>query len=631
MLKQELVKKQNIYGVILMVTSLFLLLPQFLLVTLGFGTDHSFGEAFLFLFHHSDKYQFGTDIVYTFGPLGFLFCKVADNWGVALLILLFDAYLLVNHLLIVRKVLPVRSVLQLLLIIATLFFLNKWIKEVGYLLIFVFSVFSFMKDKKTAYLINAAFITVLSFYIKLNFALVQFVFLLIVLFFTIYKEKKLRKVSFITLTGTVISVLGLSILLNVNIPAYLGGASEIIKGYNEAMVIPMAFGVRAFQYAVILLAAYGFLGLYLVLYTNPNWQAYIRYIIIGLFILMVFKYGFVRSDHFTVFFLYIVPFLGIYSLFEEGVYKHRIEQLLVVSFFISSSFFMSAKYFSKEDLARLSPLPYLRDVMGGASNKFGYSDEQKKGRILPEHLRKLIGNSTVDVIGYEQSIVFINKLNYEPAPSIQSYNTYTKKLDSISAYHFLSSRAPAFLFIGNHSIDNRYFYWDESITERVLLHWYDVVDTFRYLGYGDKPYTYLMLQRRSAPATSISAWSQNSQGRLNEAIALDTAEGIQYMFAKFDYTPAGKFKKLAYQPTLINAVLQFESGSSDTVQALLPVMETGVMVNKRISTTFDLGSFWESKGKKCEKVLSIRFIPGDSYSFKQDFEYKFETVHYNQQ
>lgn len=621
--------KSRIYAVVLMTAAAFLLLPQFLLTTLGFGTDHSFGEVLLFLFHHSDKYQFGKDIIHTFGPLGFLFCRIADNWWLALLILLFDVYIFINHLLIVRKTLPVQSVLQMLLIIATLFFLNKWIKEVGYLLIFVFSVFSYLQNRKTAYLINAVFITVINFYIKLNFALLQFVLLVVIMLFLIYKEKEFRKTGALLFAAMVGAMLGLSIVLNVNLPAYLHGSSEIIKGYNEAMVMPMAFGVRAFQYAVLLLVGYGLLGLYLLFFGSGQWQSFMRYIITGLFVLILFKYGFVRAGHFKVFYLYLVPFLGIYWMFEDGIYKRRIQELLVVAFVLSSSFFLSAAYFAKEDVMRLSPMPYLRDVFGGAAAKFDYTEAKRKGRMLPEHLRKLIGNSTVDVIGFEQSIVFMNKLNYVPAPSIQSYNTYTKTLDSITSKHFNSANAPEFLFIGNYKIDERYFYWDESITERVILHRYVPIDTFNYLGYGDKPQTFLVLQKRKQTATSVSEFSDEIKGQFNAPILLDTTSRLQYLFVNFDYTTAGKVKKLLYQPTLVYAVRGYESGASDTVTALLPLMETGVMVNKRISNTLDIEKLWHDNGSACEKVLWIRFFPGDSYSFKRDFEYKFETVSYN--
>ena len=61
---------------------------------------------------------------------------------------------------------------------------------------------------------------------------------------------------------------------------------------------------------------------------------------------------------------------------------------------------------------------------------------------LPQ-IKRTIGQSTVDVFGYGQSLAIANDLNYTPRPIFQGYSAYTPALVKANADFYRSAGAPS--------------------------------------------------------------------------------------------------------------------------------------------------------------------------------------------
>jgi hypothetical protein len=87
---------------------------------------------------------------------------------------------------------------------------------------------------------------------------------------------------------------------------------------------------------------------------------------------------------------------------------------------------------------------------------------------LPE-LRRLIGTGSVDVFGSLQAYALLNGLNYRPRPVFQSYAAYSPGLAHLNEEFFLSDKAPEFVMFELSAPYHRFRTLDDGPALRALL------------------------------------------------------------------------------------------------------------------------------------------------------------------
>lgn len=184
-----------------------------------------------------------------------------------------------------------------------------------------------------------------------------------------------------------------------------------------------------------------------------------------------FKHAFVRHDHAPRFFIiqsfvYIALFSGLsFSQANKNDVRSANPQVITITSLLCSilaSALLPAKYIITSF-----------DFYGGQFNRHAETVGTFLGSItgrdlftaknirLPEHRRltsdeiSYIGTKTIDVIPGEVSIPYFYGLNWMPRPTIQSYQGYTDRLDSLNAKH-LNSSGPEIILFHPDSIDNKH-------------------------------------------------------------------------------------------------------------------------------------------------------------------------------
>jgi hypothetical protein len=96
-------------------------------------------------------------------------------------------------------------------------------------------------------------------------------------------------------------------------------------------------------------------------------------------------------------------------------------------------------------------------------------------KVSPQTIAQLRGH-TVSVFGGELDVAWAYQLNWDPIPVLQSYSAYTPYLDHLDARFVNSSRAPSRILLQasgaaapNLSIDDRVLGFDEPATTRAIL------------------------------------------------------------------------------------------------------------------------------------------------------------------
>jgi hypothetical protein len=256
----------------------------------------------------------------------------------------------------------------------------------------------------------------------------------------------------------------------------------------------------------------------------------------------------------------------------------------------------------------------------------------------------------VDAVSVDVQSVYINHLHYNPRPVPQSYQAYNRYLDNLNAVKYASGSAPGAIIYQSKTIDRRHPFWDESITKRIMLANYiffpdsgSIFDEVYYLKrYPDiagalkegripggrwhyeptghqegRIPGFLYLKRRAQPLASTYTMDRQESLRFDTPFRVEHADDLLYLTAHIRYSFVGWLRGLFFQPAPIYATLTYANGKKDTFRACRPILETGVLLNKKVSDHEDTATFFRTLGRANIAVTSITFTTPHPVCFRQ--------------
>ncbi|MFD1819875.1 hypothetical protein SAMN04515674_103313 [Pseudarcicella hirudinis] len=612
---------------IIIIASVLLFLPKNLFEVTGGGLDPSWQLSLSMAVHQG--LTFGKDWIFTFGPLGFLSTRLALYTGIIPLILLdlFSAGVLIYILDYTFD--RLKDPLKFLFVPYFLVMLSHH-RETNFILftLFLFLIFHHLREKRLLSLVLAGIISLLTFYIKFNLGLVSVVIFYFYLLFNAITDSKNLISSSIFLLTHVITIIITAYFLHVDLPGYLLGGLSIIDGYNDAMFSTdyMKEQPRYAYYNLILAAILLSFLIYSVLSTFNQLKKNVSDAFIILVMLLAlylgFKQGFTRFDFFGMpyFFFYGAFFIGSAYLFVESIpIRKKLGLLLGISLFLS--FFVSTGLgFSFNKIT----LPYQNLIFESSFSRTKDFEKLQNQYKLPESVLKEISRQTVDIVPYDVAYIFYNNLNYCPRPVIQSYQAYNDYLTSLNYQKYTSKTAPEYVLynIGLSTDKNRYNLWSDSKTHLALLQEYDI----RFTSVCND--TLQILKKSLRPRKLILAETDSSEVKMNEFIHFSQKGKLILMKAKIEYSFWGKLRRIFFQPPVLEAELIFEDGSHRKIKAILPELESGVIL-KGVRTNADAGTFFRTKGQGNKSVSEIKFI-GNRLGFDQNIKLTLQEITFQQ-
>jgi hypothetical protein len=90
-------------------------------------------------------------------------------------------------------------------------------------------------------------------------------------------------------------------------------------------------------------------------------------------------------------------------------------------------------------------------------------------------IRNIVGDSRVDLYGCMQAYALINELSYAPRPVIQNYAAYTETLRRMNEAFFLGAQAPAYALLDSCVVDGRMPTADDGLALLAILRGYQPV------------------------------------------------------------------------------------------------------------------------------------------------------------
>jgi hypothetical protein len=579
---------------LMLLAVLFYLIPPFRYAKPTMGIDPSWIIALNYAFH--ENFIFGKDFIFTYGPLGTLIYPI-PIYTSKFLVVLFYLFFVTNavyFLYYLFKSIEKKS--ELVLVSATLFLFGDFISRdpVCLYFFFTFHVFHFLKHKNLFSLIIASVCSILLFYAKANVGLiVPVLFLFLIIYNFIFKNLD-RITNGIFLVGHFTILYLLSFLLNTDFISYIGSSFPVINSYQDAMTLaPRASELLAAEFIFLMVFIVIFRSFKSILRSYHDLFLLFNLLLLGF---ILFKNGFVRGDIHEIHFFGGAPFIIMlaYLFIEIKKLRTALFTCIVLTTIISVAY---CRWFDNFRLNNLHNIKYNLKTYISSSSDNTLIFKNKTYKRLPERVIKEIGNKTVDVLGSEISYIYYNNLRYNPRPIIQSFEAYDEKLININYNKYTSSSAPDFVLYHFGSIDDRHGFWDEPKIYLALLGNYTIIDTV----HGSNNLDSLILFKKNPTSKIISEKAvMDTVIHFNSRFKIPSSDKILYLKLDYNYTFSGKVKKLIYQPSLAYMNLMYENTGSTYCRLVLPVMRSGVPINKKISNFNEAYAFFTSEGKNNE-------------------------------
>lgn len=625
----------------------------------GIDLDASWHESLVMAINKN--LVFGKDFIFNYGPLGYLNTGVLPRNVSVWFMVLFEAFLLANYLFIIRlcfiktyKRTWIVALCAFLILIPWGFFSDTTF-TLFYLLLFW--LLYAQRTQNTATLFISVLLTILIFYIKVNLSIIAYTVFygsLIYLYFS--KVFNLRTVIIVFLIQF-FATYGLSFLLNVDIPAYLQASLKIIDAYQDAMA-EMILSTKDFM---VLLCFEILILLGAVLLILKHWKQIFAhknliylYLLVAMAWFLCFKQAHTAVGHYNVFgFFLLMPMLGVLLyLFSAEPMKVDAGKALIVILtiqLIATQYirFSMGNYTLKgylltypphsvavkiekgenvsvfsEILKEKNPINYLKKLI-----KYNYENQFKNPEInfqkqLPDNILKKIGSATVDIVPTDISLIFFNKLNYNPRPVIQSYQANSDWLMKKNGEKYASKTAPEYVLYRVDMFRGQNPFWIETDLNEAILNNYRLEDTLLV----QKDTMFLFRRNQSVISLKEASEEKLIPFQLNQEIEVPNVGQIMKFKANFKYSLVGKLARLVFQPPYLYCTATYEDGTQTSYRVIDKILKGGIIINPKVTTQAEAANFFINKGVGNKRVIKMKFWAKFEKGFEKNFEGSFESL-----
>ncbi len=308
-----------------------------------------------------------------------------------------------------------------------------------------------------------------------------------------------------------------------HLPSYLANALAVIHGYNQSLGCDLL--PTADRTALLLLA----LALALVIiraltaFEGRSRLDLCRRILLLTWLcsllLLIWKHGLVRGDYYhLVYFFCFLPVLALaLDILPAGSRAGRFwARVLAVACCLVSVFTLQSWFFEPIPRSLAKPIRsfvyHARCLLqpGEYLQTMNRVVETNRSRMRLPALRRIIGGASVDVFGQLQVCALLNDLNYRPCPVFQSYAACSAPLMRLNEQFYLSEQAPEFVIFALLPIDRKFPSLENAMVLRDLLTNYEPA--------GDES-GFLLLRRKSSQPPQLTLLREGTV-RLGERIDL---------------------------------------------------------------------------------------------------------------
>jgi hypothetical protein len=594
--------KASIFAFIVMVITF-----QSIEQPLNLDIDISWQYAINYFTAH--KIIFGHQVFFTYGPFGFLFqtLPIKSNLFIALVVhVLIRLLLIYNLFLVVAKNTQDKNLIYKIMSYCFLIFfamINDYMNWFDLFFLTISYICLYNLNQKKLLLIAASFFSIMMLLIKPGFSVLCFSAAYFYLLLLVFLERKIKPIIIFT-SSSVVSYFSLWLALSYSFTGsidYLLSVPEFTVGNSLAMTTNPSnnWELLSLSFIFFILACATFIK-------RPflHKDSLLAFAIFFLPTYAMLKYGFTREDGHQ---LILLNFLMLTCAFMI-VIINDIKRLLLL--FVSSTLCITLFYWALQSV-NLPAWMYSTNVYGYNSltsqisdfssyqqtlrKKFDVKLSQEK---LPPLMLAEIGNQSVDVYNYLQSIVPANHLNWDPRPVFQTYASFMPYFDNLDANFIQSDRKPQYLLWSPfNDIDNRYILSTEPMAMYQIFKWYKPIMTSSEI---------YLLKTQSKPQLSPEKFVATTKAKWGDWIQVpSSSDSILRVRLKSKLTVLGKIKTELYKLFDVTIDYRLADNTIVTYRLVYPTALDGIWVSPLLQNPCQILNLGQLPNHS--KVIAIRF------------------------
>lgn len=431
--------------------------------------------------------QFGTEVVFTFGPYGFLYWSLYHPTTYALVLLSWILFTLVYLGAVwrigTRLKLPFSLRFSWLLGALILGAIDRDNTVLNGILILAL-IHYFYVDNRSSSLFGIVLSGVMGWVglVKFTFFVLGVIVTSVVAVDQLAYRRRMPWTALVYL-GSVASFWLLAGQNLSGFPRFLANSWEISSGYVDAMSISGGSKMELLQFVVIA----GFLSLLVAErgWRQWRWHFFLPVIALTGVLYILFKHGFVRHDEHPIIaslgLIFLVLSYGavLWRTMHKDSHKFAWAGLFVAVLLLATE---TLTRHTEKGLIESAAQKCVRAIPSqvtacvralSASSGLPQAHAARSAEIRTAHPLPTIEGS-VDLYPFEQNVLMAHGLTYRPRPVFQSYSAYTETLAILNANHLRGPNRPQTILFDVKTIDQRFPALDDGLSWPELLAHYDV-------------------------------------------------------------------------------------------------------------------------------------------------------------
>jgi hypothetical protein len=409
--------------------------------------------------------------------------------------------------------------------------------------------------------------------------------------------------------------------------AHLSNALSIAQGYNQTLgwearplAIVSGLAVLILALAIVTIRA---LSASEAQAPRTGWRRLLLWAWLCSFLFPIWKHGFVRGDtgH-LVFFYGFMPVLALALEIlpcEHGALRRWSHILQITCWFValltvqllmfppvSMSVAAPCRALVYHARCLLRPGEYLRSMNSVV--------ETNRSRVHLPVFSKLIGRASVDVFGQQQIYALLNHWNYRPRPISQSYTACNARLMRLNEKFYLSEHAPECVLFGLGPVDRKFPTLEDAKVLRLLLTDYEFADT-------EKGFLLLKRKASSMPQMKLVREGMAQVGERIDLRGQDRAE--IWLEIQMQPTWLGRLREFLFRPPPVRLAAHRQGADRVLAQRRAPaaMLAAGFIASPLLMSNTDVRDYLTGKDLNRPDSYSV-IVESQSRRFWAD------SVHY---
>ena len=567
-----------------------------------------------------NEWQFGEDIIFTGGPLSFLYGRTTIGHFPRAQVF-FEAILLFISLWTILYSTRGLSFWVRLLVVASLVAGAASTPDGVIILSIAAATICLIKNQAGyASILNVVlFFAVLSL-VKFTLAILGILCLGILAGYKIWERKNNEAVLVIVGYPLAFSLIWVAVGQSIfNIPAFFIHSYKLSAGYAATM--HMNEPIREFLSPLLLLCFTGIPLVWWIINSQRKPAQIAQFLVLAVSYFLAWKAGITRAGAHLAIVLQasaLLPVLA-WPMMGKTKFDHARILLGILLFYLSYFWLLPDRrtlYFSHLTEQIKFGVSYITSG-GGNLKDFTKLIPQIKSDHKLENICAYVGNASIDVLNFHNGVLILNDLNYHPRPTIQNYLGLNDHLTQWNQKH-MREDPPQFILCRDGSVDSRYPGSDDNLFFREVLENYSPVlneDEYLLLERKDKEHPYVsektVIKSKVARGemVDISQYSDNP------------------LWLRVQYRQPILHKVIAFfhKPEILYIIINTNAGETHQYRLVSSNLENGILLNPKLDTNKDIQDFLDN-GKLSENISSFSLFSKSNIVRLKTQEFEIEVI-----